>query len=130
MKDEELDLDFWQEPIAVDIEVGFRVNADLVEDIVEKLKGHGLEPSAAIENLQEAIEYQVGNAIECGERKIRWNQVTRDLARIRDRRDIRTLKKTLVRNQYKQIVCQTSFYVKKVRRLVGPVERRMDAHAL
>jgi len=58
MNDETLALDFWQEPVAVDVEVGFRISADIVEEVVGKLKAAGLETVEAIENLQEAIEYQ------------------------------------------------------------------------
>jgi len=66
MHDEKLDLDFWQEPVAVDIEVGFRANADVVGGIVEKLKAEGLEPSEAIENLQEAIDFQELSNVAAG----------------------------------------------------------------
>ena len=59
MHDEALGLDFWQEPVAVDVEVGFRISADIAEDVLGKLKAAGLETVEAIQNLQEAIEYQV-----------------------------------------------------------------------
>merc|ERR1711872_264428 len=58
MHDEELDLDFWQEPVAVDVEVGFRVPAALAGDIVNKLHAAGVETTEAIENLQDAIDHQ------------------------------------------------------------------------
>merc|ERR1739838_753433 len=58
MHDEELALDFWQEPIAVDIEVGFRVSAAIVGDIVAKLNKAGIETTEAIENLQQAVDFQ------------------------------------------------------------------------
>jgi len=58
IKDENLGLDFWQEPVAVDIEVGFSVPAAIVDEVVESLKAKGLETFEAIENLQDAINYQ------------------------------------------------------------------------
>ena len=59
MQDEAMGLDFWQEPIAVDHEVGFRVNSEIADDIVAKLKEYGIETTEAIQNVQEAIDYQV-----------------------------------------------------------------------
>merc|ERR1712002_968939 len=58
MHDEELALDFWQEPIAVDIEVGFRIPKALVDEVVAKLKEYGIEATEAIGNLQEAVDFQ------------------------------------------------------------------------
>jgi len=58
MHDEELGLDFWREPIAVDVEVGFRVPSAKAEDIIAMLNAAGIKTTEAIENLQEAIDYQ------------------------------------------------------------------------
>merc|ERR1712243_508937 len=43
LHDEELALDIWQEPVAVDIEVGFRVPAAIVDDVVGRLNKAGVE---------------------------------------------------------------------------------------
>merc|ERR1712168_758193 len=58
LHDEELALDFWQEPVAVDIEVGFRVPAAIVHDVVGRLNKAGIETTEAIANLQEAVDFQ------------------------------------------------------------------------
>jgi len=58
LHDEELALDFWQEPVAVDIEVGFRVPAAIVDDVVARLNKAGVETTEAIGNLQEAVDFQ------------------------------------------------------------------------
>lgn len=58
MTDDDLGLDFWVEPVTVDFEVGFRVSGAIVADVTSQLKTAGMEPTEAIDDLQEAINFQ------------------------------------------------------------------------
>ena len=60
MHDDDLLLDFWLEPIALKKEVAFRVTAAESPAVNEKLAAAGIKATEAIENVQEAVNYQVG----------------------------------------------------------------------
>ena len=59
MMDDDLLLDFWLEPIAVGKEVAFRVNSADLESVNGKLKAAGIQVTEAIENVQDAVNFQV-----------------------------------------------------------------------
>jgi len=58
MHDDDLLLDFWKEPIAVGVEAAFRANVADLPGIHKRLEAAGIKATEAIENLQEAVNYQ------------------------------------------------------------------------
>ena len=65
MMDDDLLLDFWLEPIAVGKEVAFRVNSADLESVNGKLKAAGIQVTEAIENVQDAVNFQVRTMNKC-----------------------------------------------------------------